>query len=219
MARLLDGHLKGGAAPHLTARECELATAASLLHDSGYIKEVGDNEGTGAKYTLTHVDRSADYAARLLPTLGLDADEVRIVCNAIHCTGVNVRMSLSLFRTPAERYIGCAVGTADILSQMAAADYPDRLPALFQEYQEAAAYDGLSGAGIGCYESVQDLMRRTRRFYQNNVQRMLNKEWGKVYEDYRHHFGDGPNPYFTAIDANLQRIDELLAHRDSAPAR
>jgi hypothetical protein len=210
-ARLLDGHRKGGLPPALRMRDVELAIAAVMLHDSGYIKEDGDKEGTGAKYTLTHVDRSADYAGRILPALGVSADEVRVVQTAIHCTGVKVRLSQLTFRRPAEHYIGCVVGTADILSQMAALDYPERLAALYREYREAAAHERLRGAGIDNYQDLEDLMRRTRGFYENHVCRMLIKEWGKVYEEYRHHFADGSIPYLSAIDANLRRIDEKLA--------
>ena len=43
---LLDGHIKGASQPTITAREFELGIAAILLHDSGYIKQLGDNEGT-----------------------------------------------------------------------------------------------------------------------------------------------------------------------------
>jgi hypothetical protein len=198
-------------------RDVELAIAAVMLHDSGYIKEEGDREGTGAKYTLTHIDRSVEYAGRILRALGLNADELRVVSTAIRCTGVNVRMAHLTFRSPTERYIGCVVGTADILSQMSAPDYPERLPALYQEYREAAAHERLRGAGIDNYRDVEDLMRRTRGFYQEQVQRLLTKEWGKVYEEYQYHFGTNVNPYIAAIETNLQRIDEQLAARAVQP--
>jgi hypothetical protein len=212
-ARLLDGHLVGGLSPTLTARDLELAIAAALLHDSGYIKQLGDNEGTGAKYTLTHVQRSAEFAVRFLPPLGVTPDEVRVVQNAIHCTGVGVCVSRLPFRTPAERYLGCAVGTGDILSQMAAPDYLEHLPQLYAEFAEAAAYAGLDGTGIGNYQNVEDLMRRTRPFYEDQVQRMLNEEWDGVHREYEHHFGGAPNPYLSLIEGNLQRIDRWLAQR------
>ena len=216
--RLLDGHIKGGMEPLLTARDFELAIAAALLHDSGFIKQVGDNEGTGAKYTLIHVDRSADFAGLFLPPLGLTADEVRMVQNAIHFTGINLRKSRSKFRTPVEKYIGCVVGTADILSQMAAIDYPKHLPELYKEYVEAAAYSGLHGTGIGSYQSATGLMQSTRNFYEVDVKRMLNEEWNGVYKDLEHHFSDGTNPYLSSIETNLERIDQLLADPESLVA-
>ena len=44
----------------------EFGMLAILMHDTGYLKKRGDNEGTGAKYTLTHVDRSIQFAGELM---------------------------------------------------------------------------------------------------------------------------------------------------------
>src|SRR6266404_3837915 len=101
--RILDGQIKSGQPPVLTARDFELAVAAILLHDSGYIKQIDDKDGTGAKYTLTHVERSADFATKFLPPLGVTADEVRVVRLAIQCTGVQVDTSRLEFRDERER--------------------------------------------------------------------------------------------------------------------
>jgi hypothetical protein len=218
-ARLLDGHIKGGNPPMLTARDAELAIAAVLLHDTGYIKKVGDNDGTGAKYTLTHIDRSAEFAGLFLPNLKVTPNEVLLVQTAIHCTGVNFEMSRLNFRTPAERYIGCAVGTADILSQMAATDYPIHLPELYEEYKEAVAYSKSHTTGLANYRSVEDLMRRTRGFYEKQVRHLLEKEWDGVYHDLEYHYGNGANLYLTAIELNLQRIDRFLVEENCPAAR
>lgn len=66
MARLLRGRHLAKASPVLTQKMFELGLLAILLHDTGYLKKHGDNEGTGAKYTLIHVDRSIEFAAELL---------------------------------------------------------------------------------------------------------------------------------------------------------
>jgi hypothetical protein len=150
--------------------------------------------------------------------LGVTADEVRIVRNAINCTGLHARINELQFHTPAERYIGNAIATGDILSQMSASDYPESLPALFKEYEEADAYEGLPGSGIGSYRNVIDLMKRTRGFYENNVRQLLDEQWDGVYKEYPHHFGNGSIPYFTAIETNLRRIEEMMALRDRAKA-
>lgn len=206
-ARLLDGHIKSQQAPTLSARDFELAIAGILLHDSGFIKEVGDTEGTGAKYTLTHVARSAAFAAEFLPPLGLSDDEIRIVQLAIQCTGLNVEVSKLRFRDDRERFIGCALGTGDILGQMADPDYPQRLPALYEEYQEATAFSGEQHGHIAGYKSADDLMRQTRRFYEEYACRMLATQWAGVQDALKHHFTDGKNHYIDAIETNLTRID------------
>ncbi len=210
LVRILDGHIKGGAKPTLNARDFELGVTAILLHDSGYFKQTGDHEGTGAKYTLTHVTRSAEFAANFLPPLDVSADEVRLVQLAIQCTGVNVDMTKLQFRNERERFLGCALGTGDILGQMAAPDYPERLPALYREYVEAAAFSKIREGGIAGYKSAEDLMRRTRGYYQNYVRRMLDTQWGGLHRVLTHHFADGKNHYFDAIENNLDRIDRML---------
>src|SRR6266705_1959297 len=92
MARLLRGRYLAGAQPVLTQRMVQLAFLAILLHDTGYLKKRDDSEGTGAKYTVTHVDRSAEFAAQLLTDKGFAASEIISVQNMIHCTGVDANL-------------------------------------------------------------------------------------------------------------------------------
>lgn len=209
-ARILDGHLKSGQPPALTVRDFELGVAAILLHDIGYLKETGDDSGTGAKYTHIHVHRSAEFAKRFLPLFGVTPDEIRIVQLAILSTAMNVDMSKLPFRNERERFIGCALGTGDILGWMAAPDYPDRLPHLYRELTEAAAHSPGREGEIPNYRSAEDVLRQTRDFYRTYVQRMLEQQWRNAYKALEHHFADGRNHYLPAIEANLDRIDRLL---------
>ena len=204
--RIFDGQIKSGRPPAVTARDFELAVAAILLHDAGYIKQDGDTEGTGAKYTLIHVKRSAEFAAAFLPPLGVTADEVRLVRLAINCTGIEVDASKLEFWDERERFLGCALGAGDMLGQMAGDDYPERLPELYREFAEA---------GITTYSSATDLMRQTRTFYEGRVGQLLDEEWGRVHQVLPYHFGNGRNLYLEAVDRNLDRIDHL-ADRSSA---
>src|SRR3954468_20952482 len=86
MARLLRGRHLAGAKPKLTPRMFELGLLAILLHDTGYLKKRHDTAGTGAKYTVTHVDRSADFAKELLAEKKFSAKDIKAVQNMIHCT-------------------------------------------------------------------------------------------------------------------------------------
>jgi len=215
MVRILDGHIGSWAKPECTARDLELAVSAALLHDSGYIKRCDDNEGTGAKYTLTHVERSADFAARFLPGYGVSVEEIKLVQVAIRCTGVNVERTMWTFLNEREWLLGCALGAGDILGQMAAPDYPERLPALYREYQEAVAFSNLREGGLASYKGAEDLMRRTREFYHSYARRMLNTIWGGVHEALVFHFVGGKNKYFEQIEANLNRIDAILQEREA----
>src|SRR5580765_5044239 len=58
MARLLHGRQRSQVQPALTERLFQLGIVGILLHDTGYLKKRHDLEGTGAKYTATHVHRS-----------------------------------------------------------------------------------------------------------------------------------------------------------------
>src|SRR5437867_9067663 len=70
MARLLHGRHQADAKPVVSQRMFELGLLAILLHDTGYLKKKDDPGGTGAKYTLTHVTRSVQFAEQLLEEKG-----------------------------------------------------------------------------------------------------------------------------------------------------
>ncbi len=209
--RIFDGHLKSGRPPALTPRDFELGVAGILLHDIGFLKETGDDSGTGAKYTLAHVDRGARFAEKFLPQFGVTRNETRMVQLAIHSTAINGDTSELAFRDERERFIGCALGTGDILGTMAAADYPERLPALYREFAEATTYSHVREGEIQHYLNAEDLLRKTRGFYQGHVRRMLDQQWRQVYRALAYHFADGHDHYLQAIEANLDRIDRILA--------
>src|SRR5882762_5097207 len=113
MVRLLRGRHLAAAEPVLTQRMFELGLLAILLHDTGYLKKRNDFEGTGAKYTVTHVDRSAEFAAQLLSDKGFGASDIKAVQNMIHCTGVDANLSAIPFQSEMEKIAGFALGTAD----------------------------------------------------------------------------------------------------------
>src|SRR5439155_2237036 len=103
MARLLCGRQRAGAQPALTECMFQLGLLAILLHDTGYLKKRDDTKGTGAKYTLTHVERSADFAARLLAEKGFSASDIKAVQNMIRCTGVEAKLSAIPFQNELEK--------------------------------------------------------------------------------------------------------------------
>src|SRR6266850_3614854 len=120
MARLLCTRQLAGVQPALTEHMFQLGLLAILLHDTGYLKKRDDTEGTGAKYTITHVDRSADFAAQLLAQKGFGPGDIKAVQNMIRCTGVDSALNSIPFQSELEKTVGYALGTADLLGQMAA---------------------------------------------------------------------------------------------------
>src|SRR5438034_1965999 len=83
LARLLYGRHAAGARPLLTQHLFELALLAILFHDTGYLKKRSDTKGTGAKYTITHVSRSAEFAREFLSANGFAPADIEAVRNMI----------------------------------------------------------------------------------------------------------------------------------------
>ena len=210
MARLLGARHKAGAEPRLTQRALELGLVAILLHDTGYLKKREDTEGTGAKYTVTHVERSADFAAELLGEKGFKSEEIRAVQNMIRCTGVDARLSAIPFQNEIEKLIGFALGTADLLGQMAAKDYVEKLPVLFSEFAEATKFSHDETHFIGMFSSATDLMQKTPIFWEKFVQTKLNREFGGLYKFLNDPFPSGPNEYLDKIESNMERLRRKL---------
>ena len=206
LARLLRGRHLAGAEPPLTLQMLQLGLLAILLHDTGYLKKRADTQGTGAKYTVTHVRRSADFAAELLKEKGFDANSIKAVQNMILCTGVNATLSVIPFQSESERVLGLALGTADLLGQMAAEDYVDKLPILYTEFAEAAAYTKDRTHFIAMFSSAEDLMRKTPAFWEKFVRLKLDRDFGGLHRFLNDPYPSGPNSYFERIEANIERL-------------
>jgi hypothetical protein len=211
---LLEGRHAAGVEPRINPRMFELAVAGVLLHDVGYLKLRSDTKGTGAKYTYCHVLRSCAFAASYLPTLGMTDHEVEAVLGAINCTGPTKKVGLLHFREPVERLIGCALGTADYLGQMAAPDYPDELEILFNEFQESDDYIGLP-ASRRAFKSADDLIERTPNFWKKFVQPKLESDFQAMYRFLARPYPEGPNAYIEGVEKNIAKIKR----RSAAPRR
>ncbi len=210
LARLLRGRHLAGAQPRFTQPMFQLGLLAMLLHDTGYLKKRDDTQGTGAKYTVTHVQRSAEFARDLLQEKGFNATDIKAVQHMIRCTGVNAALSVIPFQSELEQVAGWALGTADLLGQMAAEDYVDKLPILYAEFAEAAAYSKDRTHFIAMFSSAEDLMRKTPAFWENFVRLKLDRDFGGLHRFLNDPYPSGPNPYFERIEANIQRLCQRM---------
>lgn len=214
-ARLLEGYKQAGTQPELARRPFELALLAILLHDTGYLKQRGDDAGTGAKYTLVHVTRSAEFAGKLLAAKGLPAAEIQSVQNMIRCTGVNVDLARIPFQNELEKKLGFALSTADLLGQMAAPDYIEKLGILYQEFDESNRFNGKE-AGAGIFTSAEDLRRKTPAFWEHYVQPRINQDFQGLHRFLNRPVPDGPNPYLDKIGRNIARLQADLGQETAA---
>lgn len=209
-ARLLQGYNRAGMHPPVRPRDFELGILAMLLHDTGYLKRRGDAHGTGAKYTLIHVNRSAEFASRLLREKGFPEEEIRSVQNMIRCTGVNTDLAGIPFQSELERRMGFALGTADLVGQMAAHDYIEKLEILYQEFEESVRYSGKANS-VGAFSSADDLRRRTPAFWEKYVLPRINGEFLGLYKFLGRPDPEGSNAYLEKVRQNIGRLQQQLA--------
>ena len=210
LARLVDGGLARHPGLGIRFRDFDLAIAAALLHDCGYIKEEEDECGTGAKFTPVHVARGATFARQFLMEFFFWEADIATVCRLILWTDMNADFAALECRGETERRLGHMLVTADFLGQMAAPSYPDRLAFLHEELLEAAA-ESACGAASCPYPTLKDLLRRTRAFHDNHVWRLLEEGCRGVCHDLAWHFPDRRNHYLLQVKRNLARIDGMAS--------
>jgi hypothetical protein len=211
MARVLRGRFLAKPSLMFPQRIVELGFLAILLHDTGYLKKTGDNEGTGAKYTAVHVARSADFAAGLLAENRFDAREIVSVQNMICCTGVDALLKAIPFQSDAERIIGLCLGAADLLGQMAADDYIEKLPILYAEFAEAARSSNHKNNVLSLFSSARDLLNKTPNFWENYVKPKLDRDFGGQYRYLSDPFPDGPNFYMEKVERNIRKLRIVIS--------
>jgi hypothetical protein len=210
LARLLGFRELAGARPAMSQPLFELGIIAMLMHDTGYLKDISDTQGTGAKYTWVHVDRSVLFTERLLAEKGFSTAARRSVQNMIRCTGRNTNPQQIAFSSELEKIVGCGLGTADYLGQMAAPDYVEKLPWLYHEFTESIGYQATHDPKPVEYSSAEDLMEKTLGFWSSRVVPKLEKEFLGLYHYLNQPYPEGPNAYLQSIEANLERIRHLV---------
>jgi hypothetical protein len=213
LSALLRGRHVANESPVISRADFELALIAMLFHDTGYLKRRDDTVGTGAKYTVTHVNRSCEFAEMFLASKGFNAGSIRSAQNMIRCTGMGANVAAIPFQPDTERICGFALGTADLLGQMAASDYVEKLPVLYEEFVEAGRFNGNPGA-VG-FSSVDDLVRKTPGFWEKYVFPKISSDFRGLFRYLARPSPSGTNDYLKRIEANLFRIHELT--RKTAP--
>ena len=204
--RIIRGWNQKGKTPKIPKEFLSIGIIAGLLHDTGYIKTEDDTDGTGGKYTFIHIQRGIDFARHYLSLKGFQEDQIESVKNMLICTGLRIDYETFPFHSGEERIIGYALGTADLIAQMASDSYPEKLPLLYREFEEAYRYEGiekLKKAGALLYESADDLIKKTPYFYEVIVRERL-KKMGSMYEYLTNH---SRNHYIEAIEGNIKRIE------------
>lgn len=177
---------------------------ASLLHDTGYIQETWDTEGSGAKYTSNHVERSVDFLKKNRSDFSIPEDDVDTISNIIRCTGLSVDLGSIMFNSDEELIAGCILGSADLLGQMSDRAYLEKLIFLYREFREA---------GIGGFDTEFDILKKTISFYEITVKR-LTGAYKNISQFSKYHFnrrfGYDGDLYSEAIARHIRYLHKIM---------
>jgi hypothetical protein len=197
--------------PRLDADDFKRAFIAVLFHDIGYLKAADDTQGSGAKYTHLHEQRSCEFTRNFLEQRGWASDDIRFVEHLIGSTGPSADFTRIGFGSEIERMLGQAVCTADYIGQMSDPNYPDRLEILFNEFAESYRYQQIPHDEWP-FADFEALLRSTPNFWSLFVQPKLNVECAGLWAHLEHPISR-ENPYMEAVEQNLAtiqgRIDQL----------
>lgn len=202
LLRLMHGtHLSGN---HLNDDEVTIGAIAALMHDIGYAKQVGDETGTGAKYTATHVSRGIAFMRNYAQEKNWQSAWVASLECAIRCTDPAVTFTKINFPSERSRLLGKLVGTADLVGQMADRSYLEKLLFLYFEFREA---------NLGDFKSMQDLLHRTREFYiltGDKLEQQFDNTYEFLQDHFRDWFGVECNYYMESINKNIAYLSQVL---------
>jgi hypothetical protein len=188
----------------MTLHNIELALITALLHDTGYIQTEDDDEGTGAKYTAVHIERSLDFMRKYYAANDFTQTDLKISEQILRCTGLTVKISEVKFHSGDVEMLGKMMGTADLLGQMGDRCYLEKLLFLYHEFREGK---------VGDYRNELDLLEKTVGFYEMTVKR-LTKDLGGVDRLMRPHFrvrwNIDHNLYAEAIERQIEYLVKIL---------
>ncbi|MCP4764560.1 MAG: hypothetical protein GY870_22485 [archaeon] len=201
-AVLIDGfNLENKELPVHLAKDLLIA---ALFHNTGYIQEKWDNNGTGAKHVEGNVGRSIAFLVKHNKDYGISQDDVSVISKIIRCTGHNVRLKSIPFCSEEEEITGWIFGSAHILGQMSDREYLERLLFLYNEFKEA---------GIPGYKTEFDIIKNTLEYYEA-IKKGLSISFKDVCNYAKNHFkvryGIDKNLYMDAINKNIAYIEKII---------
>jgi hypothetical protein len=211
MARLIHGAILNG--HMLNEKQIYAGLVSAILHDAGYIQDADDGDGTGAKYTTVHVQRSMDFVQRYGQRYGLTQSEIPDCRQMILCTDLGIDIASLSFSSPRVELLGKLLGCADLIGQMADRIYLEKLFYLYREFEEGKVLD---------YADEMDLLAKTLSFFPA-IDRRINEQLGGVHQLAKAHFAArwniSRNLYQETIEKQRRYLEFILSHPHCDPKK
>ncbi len=161
---------------------------AIMYHDIGFLKLKEDDNGTGAQYINTHVERGCHFMGNNFDDI-LTEDEKSRICGLIMVTDYFKKTeSIEI------DHVGACVALGDWLSQMGDEQYVEKLGKLYQEFDEFQKYHNLK-----MYSGLEDLISKTPGFWYKLVKPLLNNKFYALYEY-------TSSNYITMVENNINNL-------------
>jgi hypothetical protein len=209
MSRLIHGAMLNG--NRFSERNIITGLVASLFHDVGYIMQEHDREGTGAKHTADHEQKSAEFFEMHGLENGLPQEEIIAGKIMILCTDLMTDIATIDFPGEDIEILGRMINAADLLGQMADRTYLEKLLYLYHEFKEG---------DVGDYEGEVDILKKTPRFYdfiQNRFEKISDLLDRFMISHFKERWELDTNLYTEAILKQLRYLEKILAIPDTDP--
>lgn len=212
MARLVAGYERQ-VEPlwRLGAERAVAGVVMALFHDVGYLRRAHETSQNGAEFTRTHISRGIEFLNDYLPRIGL-APWAPVAAQILHFTGYERPFTDIVVEDARDLRLGHLLGTADMITQMADRCYLEKCrDRLYPEFVLAGVALPVGDKQVPTtrYASGLDLLRQTPKFVADTRNGRLDGDFNKAYR-YLDVLFDGANPYMTAIDRNMQFLEQVL---------
>ena len=191
-SRIIDGYNIANTENKISSRNAVIMLMAALFHDSGFISEEGAALSDDAKNLLNHEERGVRFIQTYMSGNGFSENETALASRLIEYTDLFSDISAVRCKQDEDHMIGCMLGAADIIGQMAARTYLERLPSLYEEFKDA---------GVTIYKSEYDLLNRTGEFYESTIKKRLKHDFMGTADFTILHFKEREN-----IDCDVYRM-------------
>jgi hypothetical protein len=209
MARLVHGAIISG--HRITPRNAFVGLVAAMAHDAGYIQDIKDGIGTGAKYTAVHVQRSVEHIQRYGKRYGLTSSEIGPCQKIIQCTDMQNDPSDVVFQSQAFRTLGKILAVADLIGQMADRIYLEKLFYLYREFEEGR---------VEGYRNEMDMFERSLTFFntaKERIDKQLDCHGQLAAAHFRVRWNIPHNLYQEAIEKHQRYLAHILSQPNCDP--